>query len=139
MNNKTTIAVYIRTAGQDDGFAYERQLRKAKTMADKLNLEPDFKVFSDIGVSDIVPYEKREGLYNCLQFINRNKIPYLFVVDISRLARDTSEYFRILQFIPKDTRIFAHPGEEIGYGSECTTMLLSLYEGLQSQITKNIK
>lgn len=99
------LACYGRVSTEtqaEKGISLENQISAGEALSYKLGL--DFKVFKDAGLSGTLPIDKRPGLQDLIDHIQRGKVTHLFVYDEDRLTRDVVQYY-LLKSIFKEHNI----------------------------------
>jgi site-specific DNA recombinase len=109
-----SLAIYKRVSTEEQsiyGISLDNQELRGVELATKLGCE--YKVYSDIGISGKVSFDKRPGLNQLLTDVGENKIDGIFVLDLDRLSRGDIIQITLIKNLLKEnnTKLFDVNGE----------------------------
>lgn len=134
------LGIYCRISqekeeGKDRSIDYQKEVGIA--LAKKLGL--NYKVYIDEGISGTWDIDKRPQLNQMMDDISEGLITSVFVLEQSRLERNTQVRFIINQtFIDNDVRLFTETGEIDLHNEESNFMgdMMSLMNSFAVKVTK---
>jgi site-specific DNA recombinase len=109
-----SLAIYKRVSTEEQaiyGISLDNQELRGIELATKLGC--DYSVYSDIGISGKVSFDKRAGLNQLLTDVGENKIDAIFVLDLDRLSRGDFLQITLIKNLLKEnnTKLFDVNGE----------------------------
>jgi DNA invertase Pin-like site-specific DNA recombinase len=100
------------------------------------------KIFTDEGVSGIIPPKQRKGFSELLEFIDKNQVDRLYLFELSRLGRSFLETLNLfMEFEKKGIRVISLSPSETWTQLEDKAMrelLLSIFAWVAEQERKHL-
>ncbi|UUW11336.1 recombinase family protein [Flavobacterium plurextorum] len=109
-----TLGIYKRVSTDEQnikGISLDNQESRGIELAHKLGWE--YKIYSDVGLSGKISFDKRPGLNKLLNDVGEKKIKGIFVFDLDRLSRGDIIQVTLIKNLLKDnkTRLYDINGE----------------------------
>ena len=134
------IAIYCRISGKkEEGTDVSISVQEAKGIALAKELNLDYEVFKDEGISGTLAIEDRPSFNRIIEGIKEGKFKHLFVNDNSRLERNIKERLRIFEVLSEyEIKLYTESGQ-FNYEEEQTEFFGDMESPFNSYFVKVTK